>query len=420
MAVDAEGREDSSPEKDGEHRVFVKRLQGTRPIATYAILACIAAVFALELAWGGSKSTAVLARMGALMRERVLDGQWWRLMSSGVLHADVTHVALNAYVLWALGNTVERLLQSYRFLILYVTSGVVAALGSAVFLGQLSVGASGAIWGLLGAQAAFAFGAHGYVSRPARAMLQKAAAINLGINVLNSFRPHVDWAAHFTGGAAGAALVASGVLLRGLPKLVSPSTPRPELAKVRWLAAALSAIYALGAGIGVVSGKAWELGRPPSYVVQELPELGVRVRVPALLGAPRLTRKADELVYTFGDESGPLLVTLNRVAFDPPIPEAKMQSELSELRKQMAETDEVDGVEPRLVVAPETRLHNGRHVTRARFEYATGATYDSVNIVEPRLMYDIAVIAWPDFAQRYSEVAAKVSDSLAARGEVVP
>jgi len=196
-----------------EQQRFSELLSSRKPRATYAILGLIAATFALQLASGSTTSMRRLIDMGALVGPLVAQGEWWRLASSSLLHGGVMHVAFNTYVLFALGSMLERLLGTARFLVLYVVSGVAAALGSTLFIGGVSVGASGAIWGLLGAEAALAFGPSTILPGSVRRSAQRATLINLGINTVASFIPHVDWAAHFTGGAAGALLILTGIFI---------------------------------------------------------------------------------------------------------------------------------------------------------------------------------------------------------------
>ena len=82
----------------------------------------------------------------------VAQGDWWRLITAAFLHASVIHIGLNMYVLWIIGAPVEEYLGRARFLALYFVSGLAGSAGALV-LTPLSptVGASGAIFGILGA-----------------------------------------------------------------------------------------------------------------------------------------------------------------------------------------------------------------------------------------------------------------------------
>lgn len=79
-------------------------------------------------------------------------GDWWRLITAAFLHASILHIGLNMYVLWIIGSPVEQYLGRARFLGLYFVSGLAGSAGALVLTPTaLTVGASGAIFGILGA-----------------------------------------------------------------------------------------------------------------------------------------------------------------------------------------------------------------------------------------------------------------------------
>ncbi len=81
----------------------------------------------------------------------VAHGDWWRLITAAFLHASVLHIAFNMYALWAIGTPVEMYLGRARFLGLYLVSGLAGSAGALVQTYGVTVGASGAIFGILGA-----------------------------------------------------------------------------------------------------------------------------------------------------------------------------------------------------------------------------------------------------------------------------
>jgi membrane associated rhomboid family serine protease len=82
----------------------------------------------------------------------VAHGDWWRLITAAFLHASILHIGLNMYVLWIIGSPVEQYLGRARFLGLYFVSGLAGSAGALVLTPTaLTVGASGAIFGILGA-----------------------------------------------------------------------------------------------------------------------------------------------------------------------------------------------------------------------------------------------------------------------------
>jgi len=120
---------------------------------TAALLLANGVVFALEVALGGSARPDVLVGMGAMVPRLIVEyEQSWRLVSASFLHIGVAHFLVNAVALLILGRMAERYYGARRFLVLYVLSGLGGALAS-FQLGQahISAGASGAIFGLVGA-----------------------------------------------------------------------------------------------------------------------------------------------------------------------------------------------------------------------------------------------------------------------------
>jgi len=237
--------------------------RGERPLATYALLGLLAAFFGLEIVLGGSEDGLVLIRLGALVPDLVRAGQWWRLLSATVLHAGFMHFAFNAYVLLALGSSLERILGTRRFLVLYWASAIAGSAASVVLGGyKLSVGASGALWGLLAAEGALALRPRGLLPEVMVAVARRTAGVNLAINVLNSFRPQIDWAAHFGGGVVGAVLLLSGAITRGLPRLTeaAPEEAPLDSREPSWLspaAALLLLLAAAGVARAVLQGRPW-------------------------------------------------------------------------------------------------------------------------------------------------------------------
>jgi rhomboid protease GluP len=186
------------------------------PAVTWSLLAINTVLLLVEVALSGNgvggliePSSRALCRLGALNAPAVIeDGQYWRLLTVMVLHAGIIHWAFNSYALFVFGPTLEALLGRIRFLALYVGCGF-AASGASLLIShtQLGVGASGAIFGLLGALVAFFWRRRDMGGRGALQNLLLVLALNLfiGARVAN-----VDNVAHIGGFLAG--LLAMGLL----------------------------------------------------------------------------------------------------------------------------------------------------------------------------------------------------------------
>lgn len=144
----------------------------------------------------------VLIFLGGNFKPLVLEGEYYRLFTSMFLHGDIQHLAFNMYSLWVLGGVIERLLPKWKFIILYLVSGLGGSyLSHLMQEDTVSIGASGAVFGLLGALIGYAV-TH-------RDMFRKGALMNLlviaGINLAWGFQPGsgIDNFGHLGGLAAG-------------------------------------------------------------------------------------------------------------------------------------------------------------------------------------------------------------------------
>lgn len=128
-----------------------------RPVATWVLLAAIGLAFLAQTLAGGSTDVEVLVRMGAKVTPLIADGEYWRLFTSMFLHIGVAHLFFNGYALLAIGTELERFYGTGRFLAIYLLSGLFGSLASYAFNDSLAAGASGAIFGLIGALGSFFF-----------------------------------------------------------------------------------------------------------------------------------------------------------------------------------------------------------------------------------------------------------------------
>lgn len=131
-----------------------------------------------------------------------LHGEWWRLMTAAFLHGGLLHILFNMYVLWVIGAALESLFGHVRYAILYLVSALGGSVASYAFgpFGLLSVGASGAIFGLM---AALIVAGH-HLRRDVTQVV-----FLLAINVVIGFlAPGIDWRAHLGGAVTGAVVAA--------------------------------------------------------------------------------------------------------------------------------------------------------------------------------------------------------------------
>ena len=185
-------------------RSFQKRVQGLPGRAwvtpTLVTLNLVAYVVACVLSGGVNLDPYELLRLGANAGLYTTQGEWWRLLTGTFLHIGLPHLAFNMWALWNAGRLTERLFGSGPYLAIYLLAGVLASLASTVWNPILmSVGASGAVFGVLGALLAFVLrgnGLPGAIVRAHRLSTLLFIAFNLVLGALN---PSVDNAAHVGG-----------------------------------------------------------------------------------------------------------------------------------------------------------------------------------------------------------------------------
>ncbi len=122
---------------------------------TVALVAVNVLVYLVTVAQGAGLNApgGRVFERGALVGVFVGEGDWWRLFTAMFLHAGLLHIAFNMLALWWLGSVVEQALGPARFLLVYLASGLAGSAGALLLSGltAVTVGASGAIFGIMGA-----------------------------------------------------------------------------------------------------------------------------------------------------------------------------------------------------------------------------------------------------------------------------
>jgi membrane associated rhomboid family serine protease len=137
-------------------KVLSARSIAAVPRVTYALIALNVAAFLTEqgqLTPFGSEIHGAVIEEGVLAREAIAQGhdQYWRLVSSAFLHENLIHIGFNMYLLYLLGMMLEPAIGSLRFAVIYFTSLLVGSFGVVFATSAPSLGASGAVFGLMGA-----------------------------------------------------------------------------------------------------------------------------------------------------------------------------------------------------------------------------------------------------------------------------
>lgn len=227
-------------------KVRTMRSMTDEPSLTYLLIGMNVLVgLGSLLGGGGGVTQSALIEDGGVSAATIADGEYWRLVTSGFLHAGLFHLMANMLALWILGSMVEPVLGRWRFGLLYLVSLLCGSFGAlALSPDNLTVGASGAVFGLMGAAAVVAR-SRGF------SLMESGLGIWIGLNLLITFTiPNISIGGHL-GGLLGGAIAALaidrlGSLRRGVAVPV--------------LACAAIAAAAAVAAVLVSSQKAAEIG----------------------------------------------------------------------------------------------------------------------------------------------------------------
>lgn len=129
----------------------------------------------------------VLVQLGAKYNEGIAAGEYYRLITCMFLHGGIIHLVLNMYALYAIGPLIENIYGRTKYVIIYFISGICASLLSFMMSPSISIGASGAIFGLLGATLIFAINMKDRIVKGFLSNILSVIVINivLGVSISN-------------------------------------------------------------------------------------------------------------------------------------------------------------------------------------------------------------------------------------------
>jgi membrane associated rhomboid family serine protease/Tfp pilus assembly protein PilF len=177
------------------------------PVATYILLALNFVFFGLEIHAGGADNTQVLLNFGASYGPYFRRGDYWRLVMPMFLHGGWLHILGNSYCLYILGPILERVYGYGRYLTIYVAAGVGGAFLSMTVSNNISVGASGAIFGIAGAMLVTGYAHRDAIPRRWGRAFGRGIIPFIALNLVLGFSSHgIDNWGHLGGLATGALL----------------------------------------------------------------------------------------------------------------------------------------------------------------------------------------------------------------------
>ena len=192
----------------GQKVIRARDIGSTRPPVTVALIATnvLIHLVARSVVIDGTG----LRVRGLLFGPLVQEGEWWRVVTAGFLHADFFHLGFNMFLLWILGQSLERSIGSVRFVLAYFAGLLGGSLAVTVFNFEIpGLGASGAVLGLAGAMVAILWS-------QGRSIKETPLG---GLLVINLVLPLISPQISFWGHAGGAAFgFVAGWILAGLPR----------------------------------------------------------------------------------------------------------------------------------------------------------------------------------------------------------
>jgi membrane associated rhomboid family serine protease len=210
-------------------RMTARRFSAPVGLVTRVLIGINVAVYLLELATGAgiNANSGWIYEHGVLVSRAidshnhlvgVAEGDWWRLITAAFLHYGPLHLGLNMIVLWYIGPSIEDFFGRWRYVLVYLVSGLAGSAGALILTPGPTVGASGAIWGLMGA--AVLLEARGLNILGGQAMgllvmnLIFTFAFGLGVGTISI-------GGHIGGGIGGAAAALAILTLRRRPALAT-------------------------------------------------------------------------------------------------------------------------------------------------------------------------------------------------------
>ncbi len=183
-----------------DNKTYTKIFEPKKIVITPILIAINVLVFlSLYILGNGSEDVATLVTFGANIQSLVKAGEVWRLFTSMFLHIGIIHLLANMYALWVIGRQIENFLGKTKYILIYLGSGILGSLISVSVNTGVSAGASGAIFGLMGALLYFGYHYRLYLGTVLKSQVIPVILLNI---IIGFMLPGIDNFAH-VGGLVG-------------------------------------------------------------------------------------------------------------------------------------------------------------------------------------------------------------------------
>ena len=184
-----------------ENRKYEEVFKPKKIVVTYALMALCTLIYILQIFFPS------LTALGAVNGTLVRNGQVYRLITSMFMHGSIWHLLCNMYSLYVIGCATENYFGKKKFLLIYLVSGIIGSMFSCIFNTGWSLGASGAIFGLMGALCYFGYYYRLYMGRALYNEIIPVIVLNLALSIIVS---NIDFYAHI-GGLIGGVFITMGL-----------------------------------------------------------------------------------------------------------------------------------------------------------------------------------------------------------------
>ena len=184
-----------------ENRKYEEVFKPKKIVVTYALISLCTLVYILQILFPS------LTTLGAVNGSLVRSGQVYRLVTGIFMHGSIWHLLCNMYSLYVIGCATENYFGKKKFLLIYLVSGIIGSMFSCIFNTGWSLGASGAIFGLMGALCYFGYYYRLYMGKALYSEIIPVIILNLALSLIVS---NIDFYAHI-GGLIGGVFITMGL-----------------------------------------------------------------------------------------------------------------------------------------------------------------------------------------------------------------
>lgn len=184
-----------------ENRKYEEVFKPKKIVVTYVLMAICTLVYILQIIFPS------LTTLGAVNGSLVRSGQVYRLVTGMFMHGSIWHLLCNMYSLYVIGCATENYFGKKKFLLIYLVSGIIGSMFSCIFNTGWSLGASGAIFGLMGALCYFGYYYRLYMGKALYSEIIPVIILNLALSLIVS---NIDFYAHI-GGLIGGVFITMGL-----------------------------------------------------------------------------------------------------------------------------------------------------------------------------------------------------------------